>query len=106
MNSMVVSLTEDAFDTTVLDAQTPVLVDFTASWCPPCKAQAPILDRLAAELGEGAVIAKVDVDAEPGLAQRYHVHSIPTLLVVKDGKVVERFQGLTRGETLRNALLA
>lgn len=103
---MVVSLTEDAFDTTVLDAQTPVLVDFTASWCPPCKAQAPILDRLAAELGEGAVIAKVDVDAEPGLAQRYHVHSIPTLLVVKDGKVVERFQGLTRGETLRNALLA
>ncbi len=93
-----------AFKASVLDAGTPVLVDFTAAWCPPCQAQSPILDDVAADLGDEAEVVKVDVDAEPELARLFQVRSIPTLLVFRSGAVVERFQGLTARSTLVEAL--
>lgn len=71
----------------------PVLVDFFATWCGPCRMIAPSVEQLAAEYEGRAVVGKVDVDAEPGLAQRFGVMSIPTLIVLAGGKVVEQAVG-------------
>ena len=71
----------------------PVLVDFWATWCGPCRMIAPVIEQVAAEFEGRAVVGKVDVDEEPGLAQRFGVMSIPTLVVLKDGKVVEQAVG-------------
>lgn len=101
---MVSFLKTEDFQRDVLDAGKPVLVDFTAAWCPPCKIQLPIIEQLSEELGEAAAIYKVDVDADHALAQQFHVQSIPTLLVFRDGIVVQRFQGVTRADVLRAAL--
>jgi thioredoxin 1 len=103
---MVSFLKTEDFQRDVLEAGKPVLVDFTASWCPPCKVQLPIFEQLSEQLGETAAIYKVDVDADHALAAMFHVQSIPTLLVFMDGKVAQRFQGVTRAETLRAALAA
>jgi len=81
------------FDTIVNDAKVPVLVDFWAEWCGPCKAIAPILTELSTELGEQVTIAKVNVDDNPDLAMRYNVMSIPTLLVFNGGEVQKRLVG-------------
>lgn len=97
-------LTTETFRAAVLESDRPVLVDFHASWCPPCQAQHPIVDALASELHEAAVIAKVDVDAEPALAQLMQVRSIPTLIVFKAGKIAKRFKGLTSRQALLEAL--
>lgn len=71
----------------------PVLVDFWAAWCGPCRMIAPVIEDVAAEFEGRAVVGKVDVDEEPGLAQRFGVMSIPTLIVIKGGKVVEQAVG-------------
>lgn len=71
----------------------PVLVDFFATWCGPCRMIAPSVEEIAGEYAGRAVVGKVDVDQEPGLAQRYGVMSIPTLIVLKGGKVVEQAVG-------------
>ena len=71
----------------------PVLVDFWATWCGPCRMIAPVIEDVAAEFEGRAVVGKVDVDEEPGLAQRFGVMSIPTLIVIKGGKVVEQAVG-------------
>lgn len=71
----------------------PVLVDFFATWCGPCRMIAPKVEEIAAEFADSAIVGKVDVDAEPGLAQRFGVMSIPTLIVLKGGKVVEQAVG-------------
>ncbi len=71
----------------------PVLVDFWATWCGPCRMIAPVIEDVAAEFEGRAVVGKVDVDEEPGLAQRFGVMSIPTLIVMKGGKVVEQAVG-------------
>lgn len=85
--------TQSEFDKEVLQSAAPVLVDFWATWCGPCRMIAPVIEEIAAEFEGKAVVGKVDVDEEPGLAQRYGIMSIPTLIVFKGGKVVEQAVG-------------
>jgi thioredoxin 1 len=77
------------FDAEVLGATEPVLVDFWAEWCPPCKAMDPVLDDLSRELAGKVKIVKLDVDANPGITARFNVRSMPTLIVFKDGEPVD-----------------
>ena len=93
--------TTDNFETEVLNAEKSVLVDFWATWCGPCRRQAPIVEELAEA---GYEVGKVDVDKEPALAQQYKIMSIPTLLVFKGGKETARYVGLTPKATLEEAL--
>ena len=82
------------FQGEVIESDIPVLIDFWAEWCGPCKALSPIIDELAGEYAGKVKIAKLDVDAEPGLAGQYTVLSIPMVALFKDGEVVERSVGL------------
>lgn len=88
-----VSVTEETFEREVLKADLPVLTDFWAAWCAPCRLIAPIIEELAGEYEGRLKVAKVDVDANPDLASRYSVRSIPTLAVFKGGQLVERIVG-------------
>lgn len=94
-------ITSQNFEEEVLKSERPVLVDFWATWCGPCMRQAPIVEELA---DEGYAVGKIDVDQEPALAQKYGIMSIPTLLIFKDGKEVNRVVGLTNKETLKGML--
>jgi len=80
-------VTDDSFDAEVLKASGPVLVDFWATWCGPCKMIAPVLDELAEEYAGKLKICKVDVDANPNTAPKYNVKGIPTLIIFKNGNV-------------------
>lgn len=93
MSDNVTSLTEATFDEVVNGATTPVVVDFWADWCGPCKMIAPILDEIADEQGDAIKITKLNVDENPSLAQKFGVMSIPTMLVFKDGEVEKRIVG-------------
>lgn len=86
-------LSTSTFDEVVKAADTPVVVDFWAEWCGPCKMITPILEELAAEQAGKITVAKLNVDENPDLAMRYNVMSIPTLLVFKDGEVAKRLVG-------------
>jgi thioredoxin 1 len=82
----------------------PVLIDFWASWCGPCRTQGPILDQVAAHMGDRAVVAKVNVDEEPELAAAFGVQSIPTLVVLKGDQIGPRMVGVQQATTLVRAL--
>lgn len=99
---MVLHLTEGAFDKAT--AQGVALVDFWAGWCGPCKMLAPTIETLGQNYEGRAVIAKVDVDAEPNLAKRYGVMSIPTVVILKDGVEVDRKVGLMPATAYAQAL--
>ena len=92
-NSNVSQVTEANFDQEVLSASVPVLVDFWATWCGPCKMIAPILDEIATEKAGVFKIAKVDVDENQALSARYGIRAIPTLLLIKNGEVKEQIVG-------------
>ena len=94
-------ITSENFETEVLKSEKPILIDFWATWCGPCMRQGSVVEELAQE---GYSVGKVDVDQEPGLAQQFKIMSIPTLLIFKDGKEVQRFIGLTPKDTLRKFL--
>jgi thioredoxin 1 len=89
----ILTLTEDDFDDRITGSDTPVLVDFWATWCAPCKIIAPALDEIAAEMGDRARVAKVNVDENGDLANRFGIRSIPTLMVFKRGRVVDQMIG-------------
>jgi thioredoxin 1 len=88
-----IHVSDAEFQEKVLNSTTPVIVDFWAPWCGPCRMVAPILEELAKEYGEKLVIAKVNTDENPQWAMKYGVQGIPTMLFVKDGQLVDRMVG-------------
>lgn len=93
MGQFTKAVTDDSFTTDVLQSSTPVLVDFWAEWCPPCKALAPTLEEIAEEMSTQVKILKLDVDANQGSAAQFGIRSIPTMILFKDGKAVDQLMG-------------
>lgn len=93
MSDSILTLTDATFDEVVNAQDTPVVVDFWAEWCGPCRMIAPILDEIASEQDGKVTIGKLNVDENPGTAQRFGVMSIPTLLVFRDGELDKRIVG-------------
>jgi thioredoxin 1 len=89
----VLDVTDQTFEAEVLQAGKPAIVDFWAEWCAPCRQIAPIIKELAAQYGDQVTVVKVDVDSNPGIAGRYGVRSIPTVLAISGGQVVEQLVG-------------
>src|SRR5262245_19997390 len=102
--SAVTEFTDTNFQDEVLNSKEPVLVDFWAPWCGPCRMIAPIVDQLASEYSGAIKVGKVNIDDSPNSAQNYGVSSIPTLMVFKGGNVVERFVGVQPKSRLQQAL--
>ena len=99
-----ITVSDASFTTDVLDSPTPVLVDFWAPWCGPCRAVAPILEQIAQEHGDKLTVAKLDIDANPLTAQRFQVMSIPTMMVFKGGIPTTRLVGARAKSALLHEL--
>ena len=98
------SVNELNFDSEVLKADVPVLVDFTATWCGPCRQIAPLIDQLADEFEGRVKVAKLDIDDSPGIAKRYGIRGVPTLYVFKSGEVVGQQVGAVPKRTIQQLM--
>jgi thioredoxin 1 len=101
MSEKITELDSSNFDATVTGGSAPVVVDFWAPWCGPCKAIAPILEELADEMGDAVKICKVNVDNNSEVASKYEIRAIPTILIFKGGQVAETVVGLTSKDDLK-----
>lgn len=97
----IVTITNDNFEKEVLASKTPVILDFWADWCMPCRMQSPVLDAFAQEMGDRVKIGKVNVDEEAALALKYQIMSIPTLVLMDQGVFVRRVSGVQQAEDLK-----
>ena len=104
MSNQPVHVTDDQFEENVLKSSVPVIVDFWAEWCGPCKVIAPMLEKIANDYAGKLVVAKVDTDSNPDWAMRYGVQGIPTLLFVAGGKELHRQVGALPERSLRTAV--
>lgn len=95
---------KENFKKEVLDSETPVLVDFYATWCGPCKAMVPVLEEVAKEMAGKVAVGKIDIDENEGMANRFGITSVPTMLVFSKGEVVERIVGITQKRTILEKL--
>ncbi len=100
MSENIIELTSENFDSEINDSM-PVIVDFWAPWCGPCKAIAPILEELATELGETVKICKVNVDNNKEIAERFEIQAIPTILIFKENEVADKVVGLVSKDDLK-----
>ncbi|MGB0744026.1 MAG: thioredoxin [Opitutales bacterium] len=104
MSDKITELDSSNFDTIVSSETVPVVVDFWAPWCGPCKAIAPILEELAEEMGDAVKICKVNVDNNSDIAGKYEIRAIPTILIFKNGQVADTVVGLSSKEDLKAKL--
>ena len=104
MAENVLELTDSNFVSEVLESDQPVLVDFWATWCGPCKMIAPTIEELASDYNGKARIGKVDIDQNQEVAMQHGIQAIPTILIFKNGEVVKRFQGVSPKAALSEAL--
>lgn len=101
---MIVDVTTETFRSNVIESDKPVLVDFWASWCGPCKKLSPILEQVAEELGDAVTIAKVNVDEERTLGAMYQIMSIPAVIIFNNGQKVDEFVGVHSKQTIISRL--
>jgi thioredoxin 1 len=104
MSDKISHLTSESFKTAVADSATPLLVDFWAPWCGPCKAIAPVLEELAIELDGKLNIAKVNIDDHNDIAVQFNIRAIPTMLLFKNGKLVDQIVGMLPKAALKSKL--
>jgi len=97
-------ITDADFENTVLKSSIPVLVDFWAPWCGPCRAISPIVDELAVELLDKVLVVKMNVDENPATPNKYGIRAIPTLIIFKNGEVLEQITGMATKSTIKNML--
>ena len=98
----VLKITEENFEEEVMKEERPVIVDFYAEWCGPCKMMSPIIDGIAEELGDSIKVGKVNTDENMNLAQQFNIMSIPTIMVFKNGNVAKTFIGVTSKDEILN----
>ncbi len=100
----VLKITEENFEEEVLKSDKKVIIDFYADWCGPCKMMSPVIDKIAEELGDSVKVGKVNSDENLGLAEKYGIMSIPTILIIENGEISKTFIGLTPKQEIIEAV--